>query len=412
MLLTLMLACGGDPAKDTASSAAPTTSYHRDVRPILDRSCARCHTEGGQASSFDTPEAVTALAGAIKARTQAGQMPPPAPDPACADYVGSEVLFLSDADKATLATWADEGAPLGDPTDAPAPFVADTLAPFDATLLGSAPYQPSFGETGNDYRCFVLDVGNERRTYVTGFEAIVDRMAIVHHIVVWKVGDDVTFPTADDGKPGFACDGFGQSGWDFFTGWAPGGQPVMLPEGTGMKLERDARLVLQMHYFDSYPGAAEELDQSGYGLLFAESVEREIFQFPLGVEDFEVPAGATDHVEQFVAPWPDRYGPVTIVGTFPHMHLAGSGFDFQIGHPPGDDGATPDPTCVVRMEDWDFHNQQSVMFKEPIRLEGGDVLNLTCSYDNPGTEPIEWGERTDQEMCYAFTYGYAGEPLE
>ncbi len=405
MLALLLLACdtSGEEAADTA---AATTTYWRDVRPILDRSCARCHTDGGQALSFDDADAVRAMADAIRAATASGRMPPPAPDPACADYEGSAELFLDVDARATLAAWADAGAPLGDPNDAPAPWIAPTLAPFDVTLLGEAPYAPSFGTTGNDYRCFVLDVGNDRRTYVTGFEAIVDRPAIVHHIVAWKVADDATFPDSGDGKPGFACDGFGQSGWEFFAGWAPGGRPVQFPDGAGMKLERDARLVLQMHYYESYAGASEEVDQSGYGLQLVESVDREVFQFPLGVEDFEVPAGATDHVEQMVVPWPERYGTVTVLGTFPHMHLRGAGFDFRVRHPDATD------TCVASMDTWDFHNQQAVMLLEAVRVEGGDVLDVTCRYDNADNdEPVSWGERTDQEMCYAFTYGYSGEPL-
>ena len=55
-------------------------------------------------------------------------------------------MVNSAQDKATLAAWADDGAPLGDPADAPAPFAQETLAPFDSTLLAPAPYQPFFGE--------------------------------------------------------------------------------------------------------------------------------------------------------------------------------------------------------------------------------------------------------------------------
>src|SRR5689334_15448259 len=109
MIALLLVGCA-------PSSPAPSTepTYYRDVRPILDETCAHCHTDAGIATSFDDPAAVVALATSIQARTQAGTMPPPAPDPSCADYVGSDSLFLSDADKATLSDWVDAGAPLGD----------------------------------------------------------------------------------------------------------------------------------------------------------------------------------------------------------------------------------------------------------------------------------------------------------
>jgi hypothetical protein len=406
MLVLLLAAC----APDTQDSASVGPTYYRDVRPILDNSCARCHTERGLSTSFDDPASVQALATSIQARTQAGTMPPPAPDPSCADYEGSDALFLSDEDKQLLSDWADAGAPLGDPATAPPAPAPLTTAPFDVELYGAAPYHPAFDETGNDYRCFVLDVGNESTSYVTGFEALVDNPRIVHHIVLWSVGSSVDLPEDSADGTGFACDGFGEGGWDFFAGWAPGGRPFLFEEGQGMQMRARTRLVLQMHYYESYDGAEEEADQSGYGLHLQDTVETEVFALPLGVEDFEIPAGQANADEEMFVPWSADWGAVTIVGVFPHMHLLGSGFDFRVTHPDGEE------TCVVEMNDWDFHNQQAVRLLEPVRIEGGDVVTVNCQWDNSATNPnqpvdppqdVVFGEGTADEMCYAFTYGYS-----
>jgi hypothetical protein len=403
MLVLLLVGCAAKPAPD----AGPT--YYRDVRPVLDETCAHCHTDNGIATSFDDPASVQALATSIQARTAAGEMPPPAPDPDCADYEGSDSLFLSDDDKAMLSDWADAGAPLGDPADAPASSPSFTTAPFDAELYGTAPYTPTFDETGNDYRCFVLDVGNTDKQFVTGFEALVDNPRIVHHVVLWSVGPNTTLPTEGDGEVGFACDGFGGDGWDFFAGWAPGGKPFLFDEGQGMRLRASTRFVLQMHYFESYDGAAGEQDQSGYGLHLADDVDTEVYAMPLGVQDFTIPAGDADADEEMFIPWQESWGGVTIVGVFPHMHLLGSAFEFNVFHEDGSD------TCVTELHDWDFHNQQAVKLNEPIAVTGGDVVSVKCHWDNSAANPnqpndppedISFGEGTGDEMCYAFTYGY------
>ncbi|MES2641456.1 MAG: hypothetical protein V4850_18335 [Myxococcota bacterium] len=403
MLVLLLIAC---VSKDDSAAGGPT--YYRDVRPILDNSCARCHTDRGLSTSFDDPASVQALATSIQARTQAGTMPPPAPDPSCADYDGSDALFLSDADKQLLSDWADAGAPLGDPDTAPPAGPPLTTAPFDVELRGSAPYQPTFDETGNDYRCFVLDVGNTDVAYVTGFEALVDNPRIVHHVVLWSVAATTTLPEESSSEAGFACDGFGESGWDFFAGWAPGGRPFLFDEGQGMAMRASSRLVLQMHYYESFDGAAAEVDQSGYGLHLAESVDTRIFALPLGVEDFEIPAGEYAEEEMFV-PWQDDWGTVTVVGVFPHMHMLGTGFDFNVRHADGSN------TCVVELNDWDFHNQQAVRLNEPVLIQGGDTVTVNCRYDNSASNPnqpsdppqdVVFGEGTGDEMCYGFTYGY------
>ena len=394
----------------SAPSEEGGVTYYRDVRPILDQSCARCHTDAGLSTSFDSPEAAQALAGAMKTRVLAGDMPPPAPNPECADYEGSESLFLSEASKATLVAWVDAGAPLGDPTAALSAQAPLTTAPFDTELRGSAPYAPTFDETGNDYRCFVLDVENEEKVYVTGFEALVDNPRIVHHIVLWSVGTSVELPEEAGGEAGFACDGFGESNWDFFAGWAPGGRPFLFDEGQGIPLRASARLVLQMHYYESFDGAAAEADQSGYGLHLASSVDTEIYSFPLGVEDFVIPAGETYAEEEMIVPWQDSWGAVTIVGVFPHMHTLGTGFDFEVIRPDASE------TCVVEMNDWDFHNQQAVRLVEPVEVAGGDIVRVSCQWDNSANNPdqtasppadVYFGEGTGDEMCYAFTYGYA-----
>lgn len=407
LAVPLVVGCADAPPVE-----ADAVTYHRDVRPILDQTCARCHTDAGQATSFDEPAAAQALAAAMKARVEDGTMPPPAPDPSCADYEGSEALFLSDEAKATLVAWADAGAPLGDAADAPAAYVPHTTAPFDAELFGEAPYTPTFDTTGNDYRCFVLDVGNEEKTYVTGFEAIVDNPRIVHHVVLWSVASGVELPEeGTDGRPGFACDGFGASSWEFFAGWAPGGRPFLFEEGQGLRMRASTRLVLQMHYYESYDGAAFESDQSGYGLHLADEVDTEIYSFPLGVEDFVIPAGEAYHEEEMIAPWSSDWPDVTLVGVFPHMHTLGTGFDFRVNH------ADARETCVVDINGWDFHNQQAVRLVEPVPITGGDVIVVQCRWDNSANNPnqegeprdVVFGEGTGDEMCYAFTYGYAND---
>ncbi len=406
MLIALLL------ASCTLSAPEPhgDPTYYRDVRPILDTTCAHCHNAAGIATSFEDPAAVQALASSIQARTAAGTMPPPAPDPSCADYEGSESLFLSDADKATLSAWADAGAPLGDLADAPTEAVSYSTAPFDAELYGSAPYRPTFDASGNDYRCFTLDVGNDDVTYVTGFEALVANPRIVHHVVLWSVGSTTALPDEAAGESGFACDGFGEGDWEFFAGWAPGGRPVTFAEGQGLRLRASTRLVLQMHYFGSEAGASTEEDHSGFGLHLAEDVEQQLFAMPLGVEDFYLAAGDDNADEEFVIPWGSDWGGVTIVGVFPHMHLLGTGFDFKVNHTDGSE------TCVVEMNDWDFHNQQAIQLKEEVRIEGGDVITVRCEWDNSAGNPnqtsdppveVVFGEGTGDEMCYGFTYGYS-----
>ena len=67
---------------------------------------------------------------------------------------------------------------------------------------------------------------------------MVDNAAIVHHVVIYHAGS--TTPSED--VTGFTCSGFGESGWDYLAGWAPGSQPLQLPEGMGIELPANTTL--------------------------------------------------------------------------------------------------------------------------------------------------------------------------
>src|SRR5206468_10451129 len=111
----------------SASQVAPAeVTFSKQIAPILQRSCQNCHRPDGVAPmSLTTYEEVRPWARAIKQRTgigpHAGVMPP--------WYVEKNIGIqqfhndpsLSDDEIATIAKWADSGAPRGNPADMPPP---------------------------------------------------------------------------------------------------------------------------------------------------------------------------------------------------------------------------------------------------------------------------------------------------
>lgn len=404
----------GDP------DAGPT--YWADVRPILDESCVRCHTDGGLAPiSFDDPAVVVALANTIAARVDAGTMPPPAPDPSCADYVDSDRYTLDDAEKAVLHQWIEAGTPLGDEADRPAPPEAFSIAPFDVVVQGGAPYTPQFTSGDDDYRCWAIDVGNEDEVFLTGMEAIVEHNAFVHHVVLFD--DGASLLGGNDGwsngadpndADGFPCGGFGGGDWAFLHGWGPGAAPIDFPDGYGLKLQAHAKLVVQAHYFNNGEIVP---DIVGYGLNFAPQVETEVYNLPVYPYQFDhVPAGDPDYTasETFaLMDWLPIPLTVSVLSVWPHMHVLGTGFDYYITHADGSE------TCMVHEDGWDFHNQVPAQFLQPIVVPSDSALTVECHYDNSASNPNQFfdppqnvplGEGTTDEMCFAFTYAFAGTP--
>lgn len=391
---------GGD---DTAT--ADPTWYH-DVQPVVQRVCGRCHVEGGVATSLMDAEDAIRLAPLMSAYVQAGTMPPPAPAADCQPYEAGERFAITDDEKALIVAWAEAGAPAGDPsTEVRWEGAPLTLAPFDAELRATVPYAPDFDGDGNDYRCFLLDVGNSAATFVTGMEAMVDNAAIVHHVVLFDAHGRLGAADGYDPSLGFPCSGVGEAGWEAIGAWGPGANPTAFPPGMGLPLGADAQLVLQMHYFEGVENARGMTDQSGYGLTLVDDVDLRVTTLPFGPTSFTIPAGDAAYRSTSRVTW--RGDSALILGAWPHMHLLGSAISETISR------ADDTEACLLRQDTWDYHNQVVAGFLEPVPINAGDVVRTSCTWDNSADNPnqvndppidVPFGELTTQEMCFVFTY--------
>lgn len=63
------------------------------------------------------------------------------------------------------------------------------------------------------------------------------------------------------------------------------------------------------------------------------------------------------------------------------------------------------PTTVLD-EDFDFEKQTYTLVDPPLLLKKGERLDVVCDYVNPRSETLGFGESSNQEMCFTFTYRY------
>ena len=406
------LGCGVSAPNGPGGPGGPGTpdglTYYEDVKPVLETYCTRCHSASGQGpGNFEDPEVVIEMGEMIAGNVAAGLMPPPAADPECADYHGSERFIMDEEDKQVLSDWVEDGKQLGSPDAAVEVEPWETTLDTADTFLEMAhPYSPTFEDAnnpGNEYRCFVLENKATESFFVTGFAPVLGVPEIIHHIVVFLADKDDELPGYDEETGADCIDNVGVNADRMLAAWAPGLLPVRLPEGRGIQVRANQNLVVQMHYFNNgaYDG---EPDQSGYALETAASVDVPLVMFPAGANGFNIPAGAESHTHTESFTLPQGVGG-KIYTTFPHMHVLGSGYNLSIERADGSE------TCVIDGDAYDFDNQLSYALKEPVPVGGGDTIRQTCTWNNsPSNDdlihdpplPTSYGERTDEEMCFTF----------
>ena len=405
LLALLALMATGCDGKDSSEAEIPT--YTRDVAPIIDSRCAGCHVEGGIAPfPLTSYEEVSLYADWVADAVVDRRMPPGQAAEGCNEYVADP--SLSDEEIATIADWAEGGAQQGEASDAVETEVArdpNELDRVDLRLTMPEPYTPDPLE--DDYRCFILDWPETEDMYVTGFGTEPGTPEIVHHVIVYLAGPDVVdsavaLDEAEEG-PGYTC--FGGPGGErgqrasWLGAWVPGQLGRNMAEGTGIRVEAGSKLIMQVHYHPSEDGVTA--DQSTILLRVDETVTTPSAMFPFAdptwplSQDMPIPANTEGVIHSYSMTWPSD---TWIYDSGVHMHTRGRSASHTITHTDGSE------TCLADVEDWDFNWQMSYRLAEPVRLEAGATLNLTCVFDNTGDEELNWGEDTDQEMCLGITF--------
>jgi len=364
--------------KPASAEPAADVTYNRDVAPILLRKCAGCHRPG-DVGPFPllTYKDTARRAAFVREMVEARRMPPWKPEPGFGTFLDDPRLGRREL--ATIARWADAGAPEGDPADLPtAPDFPKGWRLGEPDLVAAMPEPMAIPADGPDvYRAFVLPLpeGVERR--VIAFEFRPGNRRVVHHSKLFEDPTDASRNRdRDDPGPGFASMGSGDIGRPAIWEWTPGTLPRRSPPGVGKVLKAGSDLVLFVHY---HPDGKPEVDRSEVGLYLSPApLLHEWAGIPLGTGKIDIPAGVARHEVRIEATLPAA---VHAFAVMPHAHYLLREMKVWAVLPDG----------LVRrllwIKDWDFNWQGQYHFAEPVSLPAGTVLQLVGVYDNSADNP-------------------------
>jgi mono/diheme cytochrome c family protein len=406
-------------AGSDANGAAPAASpLPCEVSAILSQHCGSCH---GQTTNFGAPMSLVTWNDLHKpsarrpdrlqhqlvlerVKNDASPMPP-APNPRLS------------ADKiATLERWVAQGAPAGTQACTPSagnpdagsdagpspssevPKPADCQATYELRAHGgtgaedTTPFPISSNPTleGNQYHCFYFKPPYNAGYGLLWFESLLDNTPKLHHWILYasdqKVQPDGTSAPCNANQPGSY----------FVVGWAPGATNTVVSNDVMLQLPSgpNAQLILELHYYNNT--GKSEPDRTGVRFCTGAPNTRPhtAAVHTLGTEGICIEPNTRGHeVAGSCLPRSDM-GDIHITGVWPHMHKRARRMQVVVKR----SGGMAD---VIHDAPFDF-NAQIFHPKQNVVVRAGDSVETHCFYDNDSSEAIKYGERTQDEMCYAF----------
>ncbi len=392
-----------------AEKPEPAPTFYRDVLPILQQHCQQCHRAGEIAPMpLVTYEQTKSWARLIAKNARSRRMPPWFADPCCGRFADDP--SLTEKEIATLAAWAEERAP-GNPSDAPAPphwTEGWNISQPDRTIqMPKAVAIPAEGDVEYTYEIVPTDFTEDK--WIQMSEIRPSARQYVHHSVVyirapdskWLRGAPVNVPfTATSLNDPALRHQAHETDSDLLLVYAPGSSPDQWPDGMAKLVPAHSDLVFQMHYTTNGQAGS---DQTSAGLVFAKRPPRQrvlTLQLANDHDPIPIPPNADNYRVEVHGTFPHN---ATLLSFFPHMHLRGKRFEYNLVGP-GQHSET-----LLRVN-YDFYWQLSYRLAEPRLIKAGTELQAIAWYDNSSNNPhnpdpdsaVTWGDQTYNEMMVGF----------
>lgn len=415
--------------QESATVSTPEVTYTKDVAPILEKHCIRCHRPNDIAPmSLMMYDEVLPFARMIRESVVQRKMPPWHADPAFGEFTND--ARLSDADIAAIVAWVKNGTKRGeaqasppDPGLAPGwhikPDVVLTVPEFLVPKTMQDDYEYIYVPTNftEDKWIQAAEVlPGDRRVVHHATVSVIDKSEVAKHLEEhakanegqdkyhYRTGKVLHLrpdaPVIDDGCA--APDGGGipgeSSGYLNIVPaiYLPGHLAETRPPGYALRIPAGGYLQFQIHYSNHH--GLDARDRTSIGLVFArEPVQHEIGQYEIWNNMFLIPSNDDNHRVTSCFTLPKD---VIVLAYTAHMHFRGKNVLTKAIYPDGRE------EVLLYVPHYDFRWQETYFLKKQFVLPKGTKLMTVAYFDNSKnnfqnpdpSKSVRWGEPSDEEM--------------
>jgi len=422
----LMFGTFGSPAVTPAAERDTEITFTKDIVPILQRSCEKCHRPKGAAPmSLVTYEDVRPWARSIKNRTGSREMPPWFIDKNIGIQQYKDDPSLTDKEIDTIATWVDNGAERGDQDDLPSPIHWPTdgwtygtpdlvvSSPEGTIEADAADWFGEWGSTPHDLtkeryikaiEVKEIRVHEDAETEVDNTGRAALGLFVVHHAIITVAKIEDTLNPLDCGNETTCA----HAPDEFWLVHELGQNATIFPDDVGVRLPLDTAVTFNsMHLhsigrevrarldvgFTLHPEGYKPKYELGGSLGAATQYD---YEFDIPSNDDNVMRDGFHRLSQ----------PTKLLTFEPHLHSSGARMCFEALYP---NNAREMLSCA----DYDHNWAKIYVYEDDVAplLPAGTVVRIMAWYNNSSTnknvvDPRNWkgwGNRSTDDMMTGIT---------
>jgi hypothetical protein len=234
------------------------------------------------------------------------------------------------------------------------------------------------------YKCIRIPVTEEM--YVTGFRS--DAPVGSHHSVL-------TVSRADGLTQGEYDCGVATLDLQMIYAAGIGTSDFELPDGVAVRLAPGMFINLNLHLFNAGDAPIDGESAVLVRTIPESAVTAQAEMVFAGTFDIYIPPDGQPHT---VRGGCEIGYDASLIALWPHMHQYATHQEVTLTR-----GGTP---TTLHDDAYSFTEQPFYQMATPIELRLGDRVDVACTYVNNGTDPITFGDSSNQEMCFSGLYRY------
>ncbi|XP_052788198.1 dopamine beta-hydroxylase-like isoform X1 [Mya arenaria] len=261
------------------------------------------------------------------------------------------------------------------------------------------------------YMCMAFEFPSDKPYHLIASNPIIANSEVMHHIIVYGCAGMNTAPR-ELNKP-WVCEDEIKYCEEAISVWVAGGNGMCFDENMGFQISGEKGLkyaVLEFHW--NNPSLVDGYtDSSGSELYLTPNLRsNNAGVLLIGQNNIAIPPGKIEHEEQGTCPGnctnQIMMGDIQVTMVFNHMHLMGKAQITELNR----NGRRIQ--YLAKDDHYDYNSPVVYKYKNPITVRPGDELHTTCVWQSlDKTKTVNYGEGTQDEMCFAIFIYYPKENL-